>query len=158
MKIKFLLPVIAIASLASCSDGSTKNPPGAAENTPDSAKVHDSTTAYCYSSTRKRDTVLLHININGEKVQGELEYNLYEKDRNKGDLEGVLKGDTLIANYKFLSEGVESVRQVVFLKKGNDLIEGFGESEEKNGKIMFKDIRALNFDNSFILQKVDCKN
>ena len=152
MKIKFLLPFIAVASLASCSDGSTKNPPGAAEN------ATDSTTAYCYSSTRNRDTVLLHINISGEKVQGELEYNLYEKDRNKGTLEGVLKGDTLIADYKFLSEGVESVREVAFLKKGNDLIEGFGEAEEKKGKIMFKDIRALNFDNSFILQKVDCKH
>jgi hypothetical protein len=153
MKIKFLLLIITVAS--SCSDGSTKTPPVKTSN--DSTTVHDSTTAYCYSSIRNRDTVFLHIKIAGNTVTGDLEYNLYEKDRNKGSLQGMLKGDTLIAEYTFFSEGVESVREVAFLKKGNDWVEGYGDAEEKNGRMLFKNIGTLNFNNGFVLQKIDCK-
>jgi hypothetical protein len=42
-----------------------------------------------------------------------------------------MKGNTLFAEYKFLSEGTECIREVVFLKKENDFVEGYGDSEEK---------------------------
>jgi carbonic anhydrase len=146
-----LLFLLVVADfLLSCNDGSTKAPV-AEKNAVDSA------TAYCYYSIRNRDTVFLHINVAGNKVTGDLEYNLYEKDKNKGSIQGMLKGDTLIAEYTFLSEGIESVREVAFLKKGNDWVEGYGDIEEKNGRVVFKDIKALNFNSGFVLQEKDCK-
>ena len=54
-------------------------------------------------------------------------YNLYEKDSNKGIIEGEVRGDTLMLNYIFNAEGRESTRQVVMLKKANQLIEATGE-------------------------------
>src|SRR5882757_5341997 len=108
-KTPLLFLLVVAVFLLSCNDGSTKAP--VAEK-----NAIDSAAAYCYYSARNRDTVFLHINVAGNKVTGDLEYNLYEKDKNKGSIQGMLKGDTLIAEYTFLSEGIESVREVAFLK------------------------------------------
>jgi hypothetical protein len=110
----------------------------------------------CFSTTGK-DTAILKINISDTLASGTLIYKLYEKDSNKGNLEGKLYGDTLIANYKFMSEGIESVRQVAFLIKDSTATEGYGDIEEKDGKMVFKDWKALNFKNGLTLKKVDCK-
>ena len=110
----------------------------------------------CFSTTGK-DTAILKINISENLASGTLIYKLFEKDSNKGKFEGKLHGDTLIANYKFMSEGVESVRQVAFLIKDSVATEGYGDVEEKDGKMVFKDWKSLDFKNGLILKKVDCK-
>lgn len=71
----------------------------------------------CYAYMGKKDTAFMHINIADSIVTGNLKYAIFEKDSNDGTLQGKLKNDTLLANYTFVSEGVESVREVVFLKK-----------------------------------------
>jgi hypothetical protein len=81
---------------------------------------------------------------------------LYEKDSNKGKLEGKLYGDTLVADYKFMSEGIESVRQVAFLIKDSVAIEGYGDIEQKDGKTVFKNLKSLDFTHGLPLAKVDC--
>ncbi len=68
-------------------------------------------------------------------VTGSLVYKLHQKYSNKGEFEGQMKGDTLIADHKFMSEGTQSVRQVIFLVKDSIAREGYGNMEEKNGKI-----------------------
>lgn len=110
----------------------------------------------CYNHTENRDTASLSFTITNGIIVGELTYQLYEKDSNKGMIEGEIKGDTLIVDYTFNSEGMESTRQVVFLKKGDQLLEGFGDVEEKKGKLIFKDISSLNFKDGIIFTKVDC--
>lgn len=115
------------------------------------------TMQYCYTYIKNKDTATLTMISSGPITTGELKYNLYEKDKNTGIFEGELRGDTLIAEYTFNSEGTESVRQVAFLKKGNQLIEGFGDVEEKNGKMMFKDTSKLTFGQSIVFNKVDCQ-
>jgi hypothetical protein len=53
-----------------------------------------------------------------------------------------------------MSEGISSVRQVVFLKKGNTYIEGYGDVvEEASGKVVFKDRKQLQFDGKSILYR-----
>jgi thioredoxin-related protein len=111
---------------------------------------------YCYKYIKDKDTATLTMMSSGTITTGELKYNLYEKDKNSGIFEGELKGDTLLAEYTFNSEGKESVRQVAFLKKGNQLVEGFGDVEEKNGKMLFKDKSKLTFGNSIVFNKVEC--
>jgi len=82
---------------------------------------------------------------------------LYEKDSNKGKLEGKLYGDTLIADYKFISEGIESIRQVAFLIKDSMAIEGYADIEQKDGKTVFKNLKSLDFKHGLSLTKIDCK-
>ena len=103
------------------------------------------------------DTVILKtIDVNGI-ITGTLVYNLYEKDKNRGTIQGKMKGDLLIADYSFTSEGTFSVRQVVFKKSDTTFIEGYGDIEDKNGKTIFKNTDSLDFTNSIILNEYDCK-
>ncbi|MEX2592226.1 MAG: hypothetical protein WD426_05595 [Anditalea sp.] len=85
----------------------------------------DRETSSCYLYATDRDTVFLELNppVNG-KVTGELNYLFYERDGNVGHIEGEIQGDTLLANYTFVSEGMTSVREVAFLLGGNQVMEG----------------------------------
>ncbi len=153
MKKTHLILVAVSCIFISCNNNSTE-----ATNAEDTANaVSDTKTDYCYAYFVNKDSVFLHINISGNIVTGDLKYSLFEKDQNKGTLQGTMKGDTLIAEYKFLSEGTESTREVAFLKKGNDFAEGYGDVEENNGKMIFKNTGALNFGNNMILKEVDCE-
>ena len=71
--------------------------------------------ASCFLFATDRDTVFLKLNPPTDgKVTGDLRYDFYERDGNVGYVEGEIRGDTLIADYTFLSEGMISVREVGF--------------------------------------------
>lgn len=111
----------------------------------------------CYSYTNGKDTAMLTLLTTGKASTGELAYHWFEKDRNTGTIQGEMYGDTLVASYTFNSEGQQSVRQVVFLKKGNQLLEGTGEVTDSNGEVKFKDLSKLDFGKSVVFEKVACK-
>lgn len=111
----------------------------------------------CYAYIKGKDTARLTLITTGSISTGELNYKWFEKDKNTGSIEGEMRGDTLIAYYTFNSEGQQSVRQVVFLKKGNQFLEGFGEIEERDGKMQFKDLKRVDFSNPIVFEKVDCR-
>jgi hypothetical protein len=50
------------------------------------------------------------------------------------------------------------MRQVAFKKTGNTFVEGYGESEEVNGKMIFKNADSLDFSHSFKLVAYECEN
>ncbi|MEQ7798948.1 hypothetical protein ABDJ41_03955 [Pedobacter sp. ASV1-7] len=111
----------------------------------------------CYQYIKNKDTASLKINIEGEELTGNLNYNLFEKDRNSGTIAGEMKGDTIIAEYTFDSEGMRSVREVVFVKKiDGNIYEGTGEVMEKGGKMVFKDRSALKFSPAMVFTKTNC--
>jgi hypothetical protein len=110
----------------------------------------------CYSTTTGKDSVFLKVEVFPNVVTGKLSYKIYQKDSNEGEFEGQLHGDTLLADYKFMSEGKESVRQVIFLIQNSMAIEGYGNMEEKNGKMLFKDTKGITFGKGLILKKVPC--
>lgn len=111
----------------------------------------------CYAYIKNRDTATLKLQVAGEEVTGDLSYKLFEKDNNKGKIAGELKGDTIIAEYTFDSEGMRSVREIVFLHKDGKLIEGFGDVEQKGVKTVFKNRSTLKFDDGLIFNKTDCQ-
>lgn len=111
----------------------------------------------CYTGTSGKDSVMLNLKTESDKIAGTLTYKFFEKDSNHGTIEGKIHGDTLLADYRFNSEGVSSVREVAFLKKGNSLQEGYGEIEEKEGSQKFKSPANLEFGKGFILEEKDCK-
>lgn len=113
-------------------------------------------TTTCYSYATANDTVYLKVEKFPNVVTGLLEYRLKEKDRNSGDIDGVMKGDTLVADYRFMSEGRESTRQVMFLIHGDTAIEGYGDMKDENGKMVFTKPANANFSKGMKLLKVDC--
>lgn len=121
----------------------------------DSIQIADN--QYCYENAGNGDSVRLQIDQVGMDVSGELVYALSGKDRNEGTVQGEWLGDTLLVDYLFQSEGSLSSRQVVFLKKDSLLVEGYGASEEKDGKIKFINRAELKFGSGIQLKQSDCK-
>jgi hypothetical protein len=111
---------------------------------------------HCYKYLDSANLITLKFTSANDTVSGTLAYDIYEKDKNVGTILGEMKGDMLIADYTFTSEGVKSVRQVVFKKSGSGFIGGMGDMEEKDGKMVYKNINALTFDPEIILAEVDC--
>jgi hypothetical protein len=122
----------------------------------ETAKTIAKSLVSCYGYIHNNDTVVLKIVFVGDSVRGPLVYKLNEKDKNVGTIMGHMKGDLLIADYTFLSEGVSSVRQVAFKKMNGNFVEGYGETVDQNGKMVFKDIDALDFLHSIPLKENDC--
>jgi hypothetical protein len=122
---------------------------------PQNDTTANSSTA-CYQYANQSDTVSLKLIRTGESVTGTLVYQLKEKDSNKGTIQGSMKGDLLLADYTFMSEGIQSTRQVAFKQNGNTFIEGYGESIDQNGTLKFKNVDSLNFSAAFKLQEIPC--
>lgn len=103
--------------------------------------------AGCYRMIIKNDTAIISLNTQGDSVSGSLSYNWYERDDNDGTFKGAIKNDSLIlADYTFQSEGVTSVRQVVFKLKDSVLLQGYGELQERNDTAFFRDVNLVIFD------------
>ena len=113
-------------------------------------------TAGCYSSVTGKDTFKLKLVVSSDAVNGKLSYNFDQKDNLKGEIQGRLLGDTLLADYKFMSEGKLSVRQVTFLLKDSTAQEGYGAMVDKNGEMIFKNLTQLSFGKGLILKKINC--
>ncbi|HLT81663.1 MAG TPA: hypothetical protein VKZ86_11570 [Cyclobacteriaceae bacterium] len=136
-----LLPVFAMVLYVACS-GSRREESEAAVS--------------CYSYTTPEDSIMLRLNWQGDAVEGELTYYLHEKDANRGKIVGTMRNDTLYADYTFQSEGVTSIREVAFIRRGDVLVEAFGEVEERDGKFVFIDRSLLTPNENVMLRLVDC--
>ncbi|WP_367865499.1 hypothetical protein [Pedobacter sp. WC2423] len=110
----------------------------------------------CYVYIKDKDTVSLSLITAGNAVAGSLNYNFYEKDKNAGTIAGIIKGDTIIADYTFQSEGSTSYRQVAFVKKGDQLLEGYGPTQEADGRTVFTNLAGLKY-GDITLSPVNCK-
>lgn len=118
--------------------------------------THPSVTE-CYEYNANGSKVQLKMTNKNNEISGVLTYDLKEKDSNKGTLKGELKEDKLFAIYTFQSEGTESKREVSFLLKDNQLIEGYGEIVTEGNFAKFKNPEALDYSSKMPLTKTDCK-
>lgn len=108
----------------------------------------------CYSFEGNGSKIDLKITETSNGISGTLDYRLAEKDKNSGTFQGTMKDDTLVATYTFQSEGTESIREVAFLLKDNQFIEGYGELDATGTK--FKNPTAIQFTSNMPLSKTDC--
>lgn len=160
MKKVLALTTLILTVLVSCKKETTTTtePVQIAPSPPKEAQIVEPAGDQCYRWTSKGSVIEMSFNVNShQEVNGKLSYNLVGKDKNEGTLIGNMKGDTLIADYTFMSEGVSSVREVAFLKRENTFIEGYGDIVQANDKVTFKDKTKLKFDQTSTLTKVDCK-
>lgn len=155
MKNHIILSALAAVALAACNN----QPKTDTENIPvDSTAVAVAvdTVSTCYTFKNDKMMVTLHTDAVGNKVSGHLAYNYAEKDNNTGTILGQYKGDTLYADYTFVSEGKESVREVAFVRSGNTLTEGYGDVTEAGGKVTFKDKSKLNYASGTVVSETPC--
>ncbi|WP_407430114.1 hypothetical protein [Arcticibacter sp.] len=110
----------------------------------------------CYIAVIKRDTIQLAITeVRGNQINGSLVYNFWEKDRSKGTFTGEYKDDILSARYVFNAEGARSERPVIFKKVSEGFVEGFGETNTEQGREVFINPGAVNFEQSYTLKHTD---
>jgi|SRR6185437_3559741 len=145
------------AILFSCNDNSTSQLKSMEEQHELKAPSSDNNSITCYSLNNGKDTVLMKLKIDNGQVSGHLMYHYFEKDMNTGTLKGQMIGDTLLGTYIFMSEGKESVRPVVFLKHGNEMMEGYGNLNSATGEPDLANRSAIKFDDKFILKQTDCQ-
>lgn len=94
---------------------------------------------FCYEFITNQDTVQLELVVGpDDMVSGDLLYQLAGKDRNKGTLKGIIHNDTILADYTFMSEGKQSVREITFLRKDSSLTEGYAAMVDADDKTQFK--------------------
>lgn len=106
-----------------------------------------------YTYEQNGDIVKLQLTVENNKANGNLFYALNEKDRNSGTFIGEIKDDILLADYTFFSEGVLSARQISFKLNETTAVEGYGDMEEVDGKMIFKNADSLNYGTGMVLNK-----
>lgn len=158
MKKLLAISTLILTVFISCKKTTTTEPVQITPNPPKEAEIAEPAGNQCYASKANNSTIELSFNVNShQEVNGKLHYDISGKDKNEGTIVGNMKGDTLIADYTFMSEGVSSVREVAFLQREGTLIEGYGDVVTTNNKVSFKDKAKLKFDQKNTLTKVDCK-
>ncbi len=133
-----------VVLLAACE---TASQPGSVEDT-----------AGCYSYDRNGDRVTAQFDVRDRTVEGTLAYDFAEKDDNIGTFTGMLHGDTLLGVYTFQSEGQASKREVAFLRQGETLREGYGNSEVVGEVQRFVSPSGLVFGQGIVLARVPCED
>ncbi|MGO4910751.1 hypothetical protein [Leeuwenhoekiella sp. W20_SRS_FM14] len=114
--------------------------------------------AGCYGYDREGTTITFRILRVDPLVQGTLIYNWAEKDRNSGSFEGTLDDDIILGTYTFISEGIESTREVAFKIDDTVLLEGFGEVTNVGTTTVFRDKASLKFIETIPLELGKCLN
>ena len=159
-RMKHFILAVFVLTVISCSNSNMQEDASAAStdttNTDSLVAASAQPAPSCYQYVNDRDTVLLSISGEAITVTGLLSYNYYQKDKSSGGIQGNMFGDTLIADYTFQSEGATSIREVAFLKKDSSFAEGYGDVEEKDGKMVFKNRNTIQFTGK-PLKKTECK-
>lgn len=161
---KLMNKIFLLFILVAAGCNSENNPESSASSTNvDSSSVNDNAGVIttnisgCYASNVKKDSSLLKLTISDTSVTGELSYHLYEKDSNSGTIKGLIHDSLIVADYTFQSEGMTSVRQVVFKMNNDTLVEGFGDIMMKGDTAEFKNISDLQFQNDRPFLKTACR-
>lgn len=158
-----ILPAGLLLMFAACNNPETTSETTTTTETTTDVKAEENATPApsasgetCYGSKTGNSTVEMALTVNDGSVAGTLNYLPEAKDKNTGTIRGKMRGDTLLADYTFMSEGVESVREVIFLKTADGYKEGYGPVKDQKGKMVFEDLKKIDFSQSVPLVKVDC--
>jgi len=148
------LLVLAIFVTAACN-GPKEDSPIDAHFSPDSV-ARAEILEECFQFVKGQDTIRLRIQPEEVNVTGELAYLFFEKDKSIGTIEGTLRHPLLVAEYTFLSEGDTSTRQVVFKRFREGWKEGYGEIEEVDGVVAYKNVDSLDYSHEVNLVSIPC--
>lgn len=117
--------------------------------------IESSSLQTCYLQATGKDTLYVTLEDNLGTITGKMRYKNFEKDSSSGDIVGSQNGDTLKLNYTFESEGTTSEREIYFLKKGENIVEGIGEQKTEGKQASYADAGKLKYEGNSLTQ-IDC--
>jgi hypothetical protein len=147
MKLNFAVAAVltAISCQQSASTSSQNGEEDSSKTTPAASIV--AAGPQCYTRISGKDTSYLQFETNNEVINGQLEYRLFEKDKNQGAITGTITNNIIEAEYRFMSEGTTSVRPVIFKLDNNQVFEAIPSSFNDQGIPVFdKDQSKLKFE------------
>ena len=115
----------------------------------------------CYKAIYEKDTLDLKIKtFKDGKITGSMEMVVLDKPKKIGGIAGEVRGDTLFTSYTYHEEGTEKKtykNPMAFLKQGNEIILGNGETEYALGGSYFVEGKPIDFDNvKYNFRMVEC--
>lgn len=158
--------LMACYTIASCANN-TSNKPVNKDTLASSQTVHAGSKspagfsqpimeAGCYQQILKKDTADLRLEVKDSTVNGYLRYNRFGKDGNVGTLKGVIRDSLLLVAYRFRSEGMSSVREIIFKIKPGQLLEATGPRDERTGENIYVNKNQLQYTVLPPFIKVNC--
>lgn len=117
--------------------------------------IESSTLQTCYLQATGTDSVFVSLEDNLGTIIGKMRYKNADKDSSTGELIGSQNGDTLKLNYTFQAEGKTSGREIYFLKKGENIIEGIGEQLTEGMHSTYTNTAQLKYEGN-TLKQIDC--
>lgn len=151
IKSSFLIIALCSIIFVSCNSNTKK------AELKDSVETFSMENASCYKAVSNADTATLKFDQKGKKVVGVLAFNFKAKENTNGTIIGEFKGDTLFVDYTFKLKGKGYKNPQVFLKQGDNLMQGSGELEVYVGRTYFKKSVPFIFKNGFVFEPLDCK-
>lgn len=150
------LPTLFLTALVMIAcNGPKKDSPIDAAFSPNAEHLEEINTE-CFQYVTEKDTVRLTTHVDGTNLTGMLEYALFEKDKNSGNIKGEIRDGLIIAEYTFMSEGVSSKRQVVFKNTEEGWKEGYGEMKSVDGIPVQVNIDSLDYNHKMSLTPIPC--
>ncbi|CAM4126671.1 hypothetical protein [Flavobacterium weaverense] len=152
---KMTIIILAIVSMVACKkDEKTESETVVKEVKVEEAAKTALVEVGCYEYKSDGNIIQMEITEVNKNVIADLKIAYVEKDASLGKFVGTINGDKLLGTYTFNSEGKESLRELAFMIKENQLIEGYGDLNEDGTK--FKDVKTIQYTSTMPLTKVDC--
>lgn len=117
--------------------------------------IESSTLQTCYTEVTDKDSVFVSLEDNLGTITGKMRYKNFEKDSSTGNVVGSQNGDTLKLMYTFEAEGKTSEREIYFLLKEGNIIEGIGDQKTESNKSKYVNPGKLKYEGN-TLKQVDC--
>ena len=108
----------------------------------------------CFLSSVSKDSTSVRLQIDGDKVTGELYWLPYQKDSAYGKFKGKITGDTISVEYNYMIEGNQQSEDKIFVMQGDNLLEMGGELILMGDKMVIKQPAKVKVRNR--LTKIDC--
>lgn len=156
---KSILATLVLLAAFSCekkeTETLTKTPPESVVIPETNEPIESSTLQTCYLGATGKDSVFVSLDDNLGTLTGKMRYKNFEKDSSHGDLMGTKNGDTLKLTYTFESEGTKSDREIYFLQKEGNIIEGIGAHKTEGIQDKYESTANLKYE-GHNLKQVDC--
>ena len=112
----------------------------------------------CFMSAVNKDTTRVSIQIDGDKITGDMVWNPYQKDKRVGTLMGTKNANgELELTYNFMQEGM-SQTETKIMKIENDILlikHGDLEDPKNDGNMRYKDASKATFTEK--IPKTNCE-
>ncbi|WP_157273839.1 hypothetical protein [Pedobacter sp. BAL39] len=103
-----------------------------------------------YTAIKNLDTARLSVDIVPSTFKGVLQINYDQTYKDSGDVQGIVKGDTLIGDYSYKHYKLKLWKRkpIALLKKGDTLMMGEGIIKNTFGRIYFDQTVPISYSSS----------